>query len=68
MARSPFEPLSPEGLAEDRARRAVAEAEIARKEALLADAEARLDATRVHIREMEAELDDLQPPGDLPQA
>ena len=65
MAKSSFEPLSPEMLAADRARRAVAEAEIARKEALLADAQARLDASQVHIREMEAELQDLRRPEDL---
>ena len=68
MAKSSFAPLSPEMLAEDRARRAVAEAEIARKEALLADAQARLDASQVHIREMEAELQDLRRPEDLPPA
>jgi hypothetical protein len=57
MSRSPFAPLTPEMLAEDRARRALAEAEIARKEAALADAEGRLAATRADIREMETELD-----------
>lgn len=58
MARSPFAPLTPEMLADDRARRAIGEAEIARREAALAEALARLDTAEAQVTALEAELDD----------
>ena len=44
--------------AEDRRKRALAEPEIARKEALLRQAQARLDTTHAAIAETQAALDD----------
>ena len=64
--RSPslFDPLTPERLAEDLARRAAAEVEIARREAALADAEARLERTKAELAEMQAELGRLDDGGE----
>ena len=50
--------------AEDRCRRALAEPEIARKEALLRQAQARLDATHAAIAETQAALDDARRDAD----
>jgi hypothetical protein len=57
---SPFAPLTPEQLEADRLRRAAAEAEIARKEAALAEAEARLKSSQAAETDMEAELETLR--------
>ena len=52
--------------AEDRRRRAEAEPEIARKEAQLRDAQARLEATRAATAETEAELEQARRDADEP--
>jgi hypothetical protein len=57
MSDSSFKPLTPEALAEYRAARAAGEAEIARKEAALAEAETRLADLKVDNAALEAELE-----------
>lgn len=64
MTRHAFGPLTPEMLAADRARRAAAEPEIARKEAALNEAMSALSASEEHNVALEAELEEARRTAD----